>query len=662
MDARFARLSRSVTVFAMPLLSLNNLSFTYSKPNLLEGITLHIERGERIGLVGRNGAGKSTLMKLISGHIKPDNGSVDFMAEAVIARLDQEVPQGGDRTAYEVAAEGFGKLGKAIADYRNLGKKMIEGISLTKSEEKDYEKASQDLADADEWSGADRLEDLLVEMQLPADMPFASLSAGMKRRVLLAAAMIRDPDILLLDEPTNHLDIESIIWLQGFLKRFAGTLIFVTHDRVFLQDMANRIVEVDRGRVFDFTCNYETFLQRRDQLLAAEEVEQAQFDKKLAEEERWIRQGVKARRTRNEGRVRALKEMREARRQRRQKVGAAKMQLLEAERSGALVARLENVTQSFGDKVVIRDFTTTVFRGDKIGIVGPNGAGKSTLLRLLLGQLTPTEGKVRLGTNLAVGYFDQLRNQLDENQSARENISDGTDFLMINGQKRHIMGFLQDFLFSPERAQTLVQFLSGGERNRLLLAKMMSKPANILVLDEPTNDLDAETLELLEDMLPAFPGTVLLVSHDRAFLNNVATSTIVFEGDGNIGEYDGGYDDWLRVKEQRDQAARQVMADSTISKSSASSSGNSSSHASAAVSTPPVKTRKLSFKEQRELELLPEQIAQLEKRQKELQAEMGVPGFYQSTGDKVAKVTTELAKVGEKLEHCFLRWEELEGS
>ncbi len=639
----------------MPLLSLNNLSFTYSKPNLLEGITLHIERGERIGLVGRNGAGKSTLMKLISGNIRPDNGSVDFLAEAVIARLDQEVPQGGDRTAYEVAAEGFEKLGKSIADYRNLGKKMHEGIPLTKEEEKAYENASHEIADADEWAGADRLEDLLVEMQLPADMPFASLSAGMKRRVLLAAAMIRDPDILLLDEPTNHLDIDSIVWLQGFLKRFSGTLIFVTHDRVFLQDMANRIVEVDRGRVFDWTCDYQTFLTRRDQLLAAEAEEQAQFDKKLAEEERWIRQGVKARRTRSEGRIRVLKEMREERRQRRQRVGAARMQLLEAERSGALVARLENVTHSFGGDPVIRDFSTTIFRGDKIGIVGPNGAGKSTLLRLLLGQLNPTSGKVRLGTNLAVGYFDQLRNQLDETQSARENISDGTDFLMINGQKRHIMGFLQDFLFSPERAQTLVQYLSGGERNRLLLAKMMSKPANILVLDEPTNDLDAETLELLEDMLPAFPGTVLLVSHDRAFLNNVVTSTIVFERNGVIGEYDGGYDDWLRVKEQRDATAKLALSElASFQPVGSAISGTTT------VAIPAVKTRKLSFKEQRELEQMPELIAQLEKRQKELQAETSVPGFYQSTGDRIARVTTELASVSEKLEQTFLRWEELE--
>lgn len=640
----------------MPLLSLNNLSFTYSKPTLLDNITLHIERGERIGLVGRNGAGKSTLMKLIAGQLRPDDGSVDRLFETVIARLDQEVPQGGDRTAFDVACEGFRELGPSVAAYRNLGRKMQHGESLTDAESRSYEDASHAIADAEAWDAADRLDDLLVEMQLPADVMFASLSAGMKRRVLLAAAMIAKPDILLLDEPTNHLDIESILWLQDFLKRYDGTLIFVTHDRMFLQEMATRIIEVDRGRLFDFTCNYQTFLTRRDQLLAAEAVEQAQFDKKLAEEERWIRQGVKARRTRNEGRVRALKEMREQRRQRRQKMGTAKMNLMEAERSGALVARLENVTHSFGGEPVIRDFSTTVFRGDKIGIVGPNGAGKSTLLRILLGQLKPSQGNVKLGTNLAIGYFDQLRNQLDETKSARENISDGTDFLMINGQKRHIMGFLQDFLFSPERAHTLVGFLSGGERNRLLLAKMMSKPANILVLDEPTNDLDAETLELLEEIIPDFSGTVLLVSHDRAFLNNVVTSTIVFEGNGVLGEYDGGYDDWLRIKQQRETIGKDTVVDTT-----ARSTASASSEASAASAGAAAQTRKLSFKEQRELEQMPERIAKLEQRQKELHVEMAAPGFYQSGGDRVAKITKELAQVSEELDKCFERWQELEG-
>ncbi len=639
----------------MALLSLNNLTFTYSRPNLLDGITLHIERGERIGLVGRNGAGKSTLMKLIAGLLKPDDGSIDLQAEAIVARLDQEVPQGGDRTAFDMAAEGFGPLCKAVSDYRNIGHKLHDGFELTEKEHKAYENASHAIADADQWSAADRLDALLVEMQLPADVKYSSLSAGMKRRVLLAAAMIREPDILLLDEPTNHLDITSIVWLQGFLKRFSGTLIFVTHDRVFLQDIADRIVEVDRGRLFDWTCDYQTFLKRRDQMLAAESVEQAQFDKKLAEEERWIRQGVKARRTRNEGRVRALKEMREERRQRRKKVGTAKMFLQEAERSGQIVARLENVTHSFGGEPVIRDFTTTVFRNDRIGIIGPNGAGKSTLLRIMLGQLVPTEGKVRQGTNLAVGYFDQLRNQLDENKTARENISDGTDFLMINDQKRHIMGFLQDFLFSPERAHTLVKFLSGGERNRLLLAKMMSKPANILVLDEPTNDLDAETLELLEDMLPNFSGTVLLVSHDRAFLNNVVSSTIVFEGDGEIGEYDGGYDDWLRARDQRETIDRESGDPERYS-------GKSEANVVSSATVVSVKVKKLSFKEQRELDELPDRIASLEKRQKELHAEMAAPGYYQSGGDRITKAATELAKIEEDLTHCFQRWEALEGT
>lgn len=654
----------------MPLLALKNLTFTYSKPNLLENINLIVERGEKIGLVGRNGAGKSTLMKLIAGLLKPDDGAVDLQAEAVVARLDQEVPQGGDRSAFEVAAEGFGKLGPSVAAYRAIGHRLHHGEQLNDADHKAYENASHALADAEAWDAADRLEDLLVEMQLPPDVLFASLSAGMKRRVLLAAAMIRKPDILLLDEPTNHLDIESILWLQDFLSRFEGTLIFVTHDRVFLQEMANRIVEVDRGRIFDWTCDYQTFLKRRDALLAAEAVEQAQFDKKLAEEEVWIRQGIKARRTRNEGRVRALKAMREARQQRRKKLGTAKLQLQEAERSGALVAQLEDVSHEFGSKTVIRNFSTTVFRGDKIGIIGPNGAGKSTLLRILLGQLQPSKGKVRLGTNLQIAYFDQLRNQLDETKTARENISDGTDFLMINGQKRHIMGFLQDFLFSPDRAHTLVGFLSGGERNRLLLAKMMSRPANLLVLDEPTNDLDAETLELLEDVLPEFPGTVLLVSHDRAFLNNVVTSTIVFEGNGELGEYDGGYDDWARVRNARLQAGR--ISPAASSGNAASSSGSnaqaanvSSSASSAATSgstsqSSTAKPRKLSFKDQRELEQLPEQIAELEKRQREIQAEMAAPGFYQSGPANIAKVSSELAKVGEQLNHCFERWELLE--
>ncbi len=648
----------------MSLLSLNNLSFTYALPPLLSNVTLHIERGERIGLVGRNGAGKSTLMKIIAGTIQPDDGTVDFHADTVIAQLGQDVPTDYDKTAYEVAAEGFGPLGNAVAIYRTMTHRQHLGEVLNVADQAAYSDASNQLADADQWSAADDLEGLLEEMQLPADVDFSTLSAGMKRRVLLARAMISKPDILLLDEPTNHLDIDSIVWLQNYLNRFSGTLIFVTHDRVFLQQLATRIVEVDRGRLFDWTCDYATFLVRRDQLLAAEAVEQAHFDRKLAEEERWIRQGIKARRTRNEGRVRALKKMREERKARRQKVGLAKMQMQESERSGALVVRLENVSHSFDDTPVIRDFSTTVFRGDRIGIIGPNGAGKSTLLRILLGQLTPTTGKVRLGTNLAVAYFDQLRDQLDENKSARANLADGNDFLLINGQKRHVVGYLQDFLFAPDRAQTLVGFLSGGERNRLMLARMLSKPANVLVLDEPTNDLDAETLELLEDLLPEFDGTILLVSHDRAFLNNIVSSTIVFEGDGQLIEYDGGYDDWQRQKQARLNSSAATGSVSTASSAASVTAvpatlTSSPAAASGSTGAKSVPARKLSYKQQRELDELPDRIAKLEETQKELSARLADPAIYQSGSGNAAELGNQLKQVEADLMSCLEKWEEL---
>ncbi len=684
----------------MSLLSLNNLSFTYASPALLENVTLHVERGERIGLVGRNGAGKSTLLKIIAGLIRPDDGTVEFQPDTVVAQLSQDVPDGTGKSAFDVAAEGFAELGPAVCAYRTLTRKQHTGELLNEHDQKIYNDASNQLADADLWTAADELEDLLEEMQLPADYDFGSLSAGMKRRVLLARAMIRKPDILLLDEPTNHLDIDSIIWLQDYLSRFTGTLIFVTHDRVFLQELASRIVEVDRGRLFDWTCDYATFLVRRDQLLAAEAVEQAQFDKKLAVEERWIRQGIKARRTRNEGRVRALKKMREERRARREKVGLAKMQIQEADRSGHLVARLENVSHHFDGAEVIKNFSTTIFRGDRIGIIGPNGAGKSTLLRILLGELTPTSGKVRLGTNLSVAYFDQLRDQLDDTKSARENLGDGTDFLLVNGEKRHVVGFLQDFLFSPDRVKTLAGFLSGGERNRLLLAKMMAKPANVMVLDEPTNDLDAETLELLEEMLPQFSGTILLVSHDRAFLNNVVTSTIVFEGDGQISEFDGGYDDWLRQKKIRDSIAASAPAEkssnagnNTAARSQSSEpetggiqtvgiesartgSGGTSdpsksgapARSTIATQTPPgtavapasKPTRRLSYREQRELEQLPDRIAALEAEQKQLSEQLADPQIYQAAGNRAATVGARLQEVEQELLHCLDRWETLE--
>ncbi len=637
----------------MPQISLRNLTFTYSSPVLLDGISLSIERGEKIGLVGRNGAGKSTLLKLIAGELRPDDGELELAADCVLARLTQDVPEGEDRTVFEVAADGFDLPSGCVATWRQLGRRMASGEQLDAAATAAYEHASTILADAERWLAADELDSLLEEMSLPADAPFATLSAGMKRRVLLAGVMIRRPDVLLLDEPTNHMDIEAILWLQDFLKRFEGTLIFITHDRVFLQELAQRIIEVERGRMFDWTCDYRTFLQRRDAMLEAEAAQEAEFDRKLSEEEVWIRQGIKARRTRNEGRVRALKAMREKRLERRQKLGSVRIQLQQAERSGNLVAELESVSHSFGERRILNEFTTLVMRGDRVGIMGPNGIGKSTLLRILLGELQPDGGRVRLGTNLQVAYFDQLRSQLNETQTARECIADGNDFLSINGIRKHVMGYLQDFLFSPDRAHTRIGFLSGGERNRLLLAKLMSKPSNVLVLDEPTNDLDAETLDLLEDVLPQYQGTVFLVSHDRAFLNNVVTSTIVFEGDGAAREYDGGYDDWLRVFQQR---AQQAAAAQSATRAQAKAAALPSP---APPSSVPRKIR-LSYRDQRELDELPDRIAALEARQQELQSIMAAAGFYQSGAERITEVTTELTQVSEDLETAFARWEELE--
>ena len=637
----------------MPQISLRNLTFTYSSPVLLDGISLSIERGEKIGLVGRNGAGKSTLLKLIAGELRPDDGELELAADCVLARLTQDVPEGEDRTVFEVAADGFDLPSGCVATWRQLGRRMASGEQLDAAATAAYEHASTILADAERWLAADELDSLLEEMSLPADAPFATLSAGMKRRVLLAGVMIRRPDVLLLDEPTNHMDIEAILWLQDFLKRFEGTLIFITHDRVFLQELAQRIIEVERGRMFDWTCDYRTFLQRRDAMLEAEAAQEAEFDRKLSEEEVWIRQGIKARRTRNEGRVRALKAMREKRLERRQKLGSVRIQLQQAERSGNLVAELESVSHSFGERRILNEFSTLVMRGDRVGIMGPNGIGKSTLLRILLGELQPDGGRVRLGTNLQVAYFDQLRSQLNETQTARECIADGNDFLSINGIRKHVMGYLQDFLFSPDRAHTRIGFLSGGERNRLLLAKLMSKPSNVLVLDEPTNDLDAETLDLLEDVLPQYQGTVFLVSHDRAFLNNVVTSTIVFEGDGAAREYDGGYDDWLRVFQQR---AQQAAAAQSATRAQAKAAVLPSP---APPSSVPRKIR-LSYRDQRELDELPDRIAALEARQQELQSIMAAAGFYQSGAERITEVTTELTQVSEDLETAFARWEELE--
>lgn len=632
----------------MALLNLSNVTFGYTQPPLLDGVTVNVERGERIGLVGRNGAGKSTLMRLITGELAPDDGEISLEAGAKAAYLTQHVPTGDAGNIFDHIAAGAGPVGTSISTFRRLDAKAHEG-RLSPDEQTELEQASAAINAAEAWEILPRIDRTLREMELEPDRTFESLSAGMKRRVLLGRALVSEPDLLLLDEPTNHLDIESILWLQNFLSRFSGTLIFVTHDRMFLQALATRIIEVDRGRLFDWTCDYATFLKRRDAMLAAEAEQQAQFDKKLAEEERWIRQGIKARRTRNEGRVRALKKMREERHARREKMGTAKMQLQESERSGRLVAQIKNVSFSYDDHPIVRDFSTTVMRGDRVGLIGPNGVGKSTLLKILLGQLEPDTGEVTLGTKLVVSYFDQLRGQLDETKSARDNIADGAEMVEINGQRRHVLGYLQDFLFSPERARTRVEYLSGGERNRLLLARMFASPSNLLVLDEPTNDLDAETLELLEELLGDYSGTVLLVSHDRAFLNNVVTSTIVFEGDGNLREYDGGYDDWLRQRPDPAPRAESKPADP----------GKDQKPGEPAPAKP-AKPRKLSYKEQRELEALPKRIEELEERQAELFALMADPSHYQQDGDAIADSKSELEQTQAELSEAYERWESLE--
>ncbi len=607
----------------MALLSLRNLSFTWSGPPLLDNATIEIERGERIGLLGRNGAGKSTLMKIIVGEVKPDDGTVQLAADAKIARLVQEVPEEEtrDRTVTEIVREGY------VLD----------------------DSAADDEHSHNEWEAEHAVERVLSRMKLNGDVAFSTLSSGMKRRVLLAQALVMEPDILLLDEPTNHLDIDSILWLESFLRKFDGTLIFVTHDRTFLQALATRIIEIDRGRLFDWTCDYETFLRRRQELLDAEEKANAEFDRKLAVEEVWIRQGIKARRTRNEGRVRALKKMRDERKQRRDKVGNVRMQAVEAERSGQLVLEAKDVGFSYGDRPIISGLSLLLTRGDRIGIIGPNGAGKSTLLKLLLGELQPTSGTLRRGTNLEVIYFDQLREQIEEEKTVAENVGEGQDHLLINGQRKHIYGYLQDFLFTPERARRPARYLSGGERNRLMLARIFKRPSNLMVLDEPTNDLDAETLELLEELVGGYSGTLLLVSHDRSFLNNVVTSTLAVEGDGSVKEYDGGYDDYVRQKSQAEAAEQQAA----VQKAPESSPPPPSAPAKPAA-------KKLSWKEERELEELPEKIEQLEAEQSDLHAAMADPAFFKQDGTAIAQTTTRLEAIASELETALSRWEELE--
>jgi ATP-binding cassette subfamily F protein uup len=567
---------------------------------LLYNVNLQIEKGQRICLLGRNGVGKSSLLKLLCSTILPDSGDIWRQQGITISDMEQEVPSVSDGTIFEVVALGLGEKGKAI-------------------------------------------ENALSRTGLDPEKRFTDLSAGMKRRTLFARALAREPDLLLLDEPTNHLDIDAIIWMEEYILRHVKTLLFITHDRAFLKRIATRILELDRGRLTSYDCGYDTYLKRREAAFEAEEQQNRVFDKKLSREEAWIRQGVKARRTRNEGRVRALQNLRAEALARRAKTGNVRLELQKAERSGRLVIEAEEINHSYGQTPIVRDFSTTIMRGDKVGIIGPNGSGKTTLLSILLKEITPDKGSVRHGTQLQVAYFDQLRAQLDEQKTAVQNIGEGNDFIIFNGQKRHVISHLQDFLFSPDRCRLPVHVLSGGERNRLLLARLFAKPANVLVLDEPTNDLDAETLELLEELLLDYKGTLLLVSHDRAFLNNVVTSTIVFEGRGLVTEYAGGYDDWLL---QRAKSAETPPEKKEVKKVRPYSL--------------PAKPRKLGFKESLELSELPRRIDELESEQKALHAAMSDPFFYKKSREEIAALQKRLTEVEQGIEANYLRWEILE--
>jgi ATP-binding cassette subfamily F protein uup len=625
----------------MPLISLQSITLSYGLPPLLDEVSLSIDKGERICLVGRNGTGKSTLLRLVAGEIQTDSGERRVTDGVRIAGLSQEIPPGTAGAVFDVVAGGLGALGELVREYHELGRRLAARGG--EADLKPLARVQQALEAGGGWAIEQRTERVISRLGLDPDREFTALSGGLQRRVLLARALVAEPDLLLLDEPTNHLDIEAIEWLEGFLPEFPGALLFVTHDRVFLRRVATRILELDRGRLTDWPGDYDNYLRRREERLHAEALASARFDRKLSEEEVWIRQGIKARRTRNEGRVRALKAMREERRRRREQLGQVRLRVGEGERSGRLVVEAEGLCYAWGDKPVIRDFSTLILRGDKVGIIGPNGAGKSTLLKLLLGELKPDSGAIRWGTNLRIAYFDQLRAQLDEDKSVQDNVADGGDRVMIDGASRHVLSYLKDFLFTPERARQPVRALSGGERNRLLLARLFTQPANLLVMDEPTNDLDAETLELLEELLVDFKGTVLLVSHDRALLDAVVTSTLVLEGEGRVGEYVGGYQDWLRQRSTI-AAAAEPQARARVAE--------------------PARTKrasgKLGFKETRELEALPARIEALEAEQERLHADMAAPAFYQQSGEAIAAAKARLNAVETELAAAYTRWELLE--
>ena len=622
----------------MPLITLQDVFLSYGQPPLIDHINLTIEPGERVCLIGRNGAGKSTLLKIIDGQIIADEGSIKRASGVKVAQLEQSVPQNTQGSVFDVIAEGLGKEGKLVQQFHHLTQQLTHDSSPKIFSQ--LEECQAELERINGWDINQRVESIITKMELDPDVDIQSLSGGYKRRVLLARALVSNPDLLLLDEPTNHLDIEAIQWVEQFLLKWEGSLLFISHDRRFMDNLANRFIEIDRGKLAEYNCNYSTYLTRKEENLEIEDRQNALFDKRLSQEEIWIRQGIKARRTRNEGRVRSLEAMRKEFSERRKRLGTAKMDIHQAEKSGKVVAEANDISFAFGSDTVVRNFSTLIQRGDKVGLIGRNGVGKTTLIKLLLGELTPQTGTIKTGTNLNVAYFDQYRSALDEEKSVQDNVSGGRDMLEIGGKSRHVISYLQDFLFAPDRCRQPVKALSGGERNRLLLAKLFTAPSNILVLDEPTNDLDIDTLDLLEELLIDYKGTIILVSHDRAFLNNVVTSTLVFEGKGVINQYVGGYDDWLRQRKNETSsnpgALKKDKARATLS------------------------AKKLSYKDQRELDSLPKKIEGLEIQISEISIKMSDANFYTSNRALITETEKQLTEYQTQLSRCYERWELLE--
>ena len=625
----------------MSLVTLQDIYLSFGQPPLIDQVNFSIERGERVCLIGRNGAGKSTLLKILTGQINADDGVIKYATGVRIAQLEQAVPENTVGSVFDVIAGGLGAEGKLVQRYHRLSASLAnEPNNQTML---DLEACQAELDRVDGWDINRRVEAIITQMALEANTDVADLSGGYKRRVLLARALVCDPHLLVLDEPTNHLDIEAIQWLEQFLLKWEGALLFISHDRQFMDNLATRFVEIDRGKLTEFNCNYATYLKRKQAMLDTEDKHNALFDKRLSQEEAWIREGIKARRTRNEGRVRALEAMRVEFSERRKRQGKANISIQQAEKSGKIVVEALDVNFGFqnGDirHPLISQFNCLIQRGDKVGLIGGNGVGKTTLIKLLLGELTPESGKISIGTNLSIAYFDQYRSALNEEKSVQDNVSGGRDMLVMGEKSRHVVSYLRDFLFAPERCRQPVKVLSGGERNRLLLAKLFLQPSNILILDEPTNDLDIDTLDLLEELLINFQGTVILVSHDRAFINNVVTSTLAFEGNGVINHYVGGYNDWLRQRDKPQKATKKLQKTQATKKSS---------------------SKKLSYKDQRELDGLPDRIEVLESEISDLSQKICQPDFYKGERNQIQKTEQQLAQLQQELSHCYERWEILE--